>query len=143
MRKYFTISLVLITIAFTSCSNGQTPNNTLLSATEFASKIQEISNAPIIDVRTPDEFSKGHLPNAKNIDWNDDEFDEQMELIDKSTPIFVYCLSGGRSASATKKLIKSGFKTIYELDGGIMKWRAANLPETIESTSKSSGMTKN
>lgn len=143
MKKYFTIFLALITITFTSCSNGQPPKKTLLTATEFASKIQEISNAPIIDVRTPDEFSKGHLLNAKNIDWNGDEFDKQMELIDKSTPIFVYCLSGGRSASATKSMMKSGFQTIYELDGGIMKWRAANLPETTEIASKSSGMTKN
>lgn len=35
---------------------------------------------------------------------------------------------------------KQGFKEVYELDGGIMKWRGANLPETTESTSVSSGM---
>lgn len=52
--------------------------------------------------------------------------------------MFVYCLSGGRSHSAAEKMRALGFKTVYELDGGIMKWRAANLPEE---NANSAGMT--
>jgi thioredoxin 1 len=141
MRKLFSIALVAI--LFNSCSSGQTNGiKTNLSATEFADKIKELPSAAIIDVRTPDEFSKGHLVNANNYDWNGNKFDEQISSLDKSKPIFVYCLSGGRSSSAASEMRSQGFVTVYELDGGIMKWRSANLPETTNNTVVSNGMTK-
>lgn len=99
MRKI--LSIALVAILFNSCSNGQTQGTkTNLSATEFANKMKELPNATIIDVRTPAEFSKGHLANANNYDWNGNEFDKQVAPLDKSKPVFVYCLSGGRSSSA-------------------------------------------
>jgi thioredoxin len=48
--------------------------------------------------------------------------------LDVSKPVFVYCLSGGRSASAAQYLKGRGFKRVYDLQGGIMQWRAAKLP---------------
>ena len=111
-------------------------------ANEFAEKIKDMPTSKIVDVRTPDEFSKGHLENALNYDWNGNEFDKQIAPLDKSKPVFVYCLSGGRSSSAASKMRSEGFKTVYELDGGIMKWRGANLPETTDNTVVSSGMTR-
>ncbi len=142
MRKLFAIAL--IAILFNSCSSGQTNSatKTNLSATEFAEKIKELPTAIIVDVRTPDEFSKGHLTSALNYDWNGNEFEKQIEPLDKSKPVFVYCLSGGRSSAAANKLRSDGFKTVYELDGGIMKWRGANLPETMDNTVSSNGMSK-
>lgn len=142
MRKLFFFALAAI--LFNSCNNGQTnsANKTSLSATEFADKIKELPSATIIDVRTPDEFSKGHLINSVNYDWNGNEFDKQIAKLDQSKPVFVYCLSGGRSSSAANKLRAEGFKTVYELAGGIMKWRGANLPETTDNTVTSNGMTK-
>ena len=143
MNKYISISFIAIAILFNSCSNGQPQSNkTNLSATEFAEKIKELPTAPILDVRTPDEFSNGHLVNALNYDWNGNEFDKQIAPLDKSKPVFVYCLSGGRSSSAANKMRADGFKTVYELDGGIMKWRGSNLPETTDNTDASNGMTK-
>lgn len=81
-----------------------------LSATEFADKIKELPTATIIDVRTHDEFSKGHLLNAINYDWNRNDFDKQIALLDKKKPVFVYCLSGSRSASAANFMRSVGFK---------------------------------
>jgi thioredoxin len=141
MRKLFSIALVAI--LFNSCSNGQTQTTkTNLSATEFADKIKELPTAPILDVRTPNEFSKGHLANALNYDWNGKEFEKQIAPLDKSKPVFVYCLSGGRSSAAANKMRSAGFKEVYELSGGIMKWRGENLPETTNNTVASKGMTK-
>jgi thioredoxin len=142
MRKLFTIAL--LAILFNSCGSGQTNSTTKtnLSAIEFAEKLKEMPSAAILDVRTPDEFSKGHLANALNYDWNGNEFDKQIATLDKSQPVLVYCLSGGRSSSAATKMRSEGFKTVYELDGGIMKWRGANLPETTDNTVTSNGMTK-
>lgn len=143
MKKYLTISLAAIAILFNSCTNGQTQTTkTNLSATEFADKLKELPTAAIIDVRTPDEFSKGHLINSLNYDWNGNEFEKQIAPLDKSKPVFVYCLSGGRSSSAANKMRSDGFTQVYEMDGGIMKWRGANLPETTSNTTASTGMTK-
>lgn len=143
MKKYLTISLTAIAILFNSCTNGQSQNTkTNLSATEFADKMKELPMAPILDVRTPAEFSKGHLVNALNYDWNGNEFQKQIATLDKSKPVFVYCLSGSRSSSATNKMRSDGFTQVYEMDGGIMKWRGANLPETTDNTVASNGMTK-
>lgn len=125
------------------CVNGQTKSsvNYNLSAIEFSNKIKDLNQAPVIDVRTPEEFSKGHLIDALNFNWNGQYFDQQIANLDKSKPVFVYCLSGGRSSSAAKKMRSSGFTTVYELDGGIMKWRGANLPEANDNKTVSKGMT--
>lgn len=141
MRKLFTIALVAI--LFNSCSNEQTQSTkTILSAYEFAEKIKELSTAKIIDVRTSEEFSKGHIANANNYDWNGNEFENQIATLDKSEPVFVYCLSGGRSSSAANKMRSNGFQNVYELDGGLMMWRDANLPETTSNNDLSDGMSK-
>jgi thioredoxin len=74
--------------------------------------------------------------------WNGTDFDKQISSLDKGKPVFVYCLSGGRSTSAAYKMREVGFKEVYELDGGIMKWRRDNLPETTQKTTKPTGMNK-
>ena len=143
MQKHFLTFITATSILFNSCSNGQTQTtNTNLSATEFSVKIKEMPTAPVLDVRTPEEFSKGHLQNALNYNWNGSDFQKQISTLDKSKPVFVYCLSGGRSSSAANQMRSDGFKEVYELKGGIMKWRAANLPETTANTTASTGMSK-
>lgn len=142
MKNYLFIGLATLAILFHSCSNEQTQNSkTNLSAIEFSTKAKENPSAPIVDVRTPEEFSKGHLQNAKNFDWNGSDFDKQIATLDKSNAIFVYCLSGGRSSAAASQMRSEGFKKVYELEGGIMKWRGADLPETTDNKITSSGIT--
>jgi thioredoxin 1 len=144
MKKYLIFGLVTLAVTFCNCTNNNSSNlKTYLSATEFAEKIKELPAAPVIDVRTPGEFAKGHLKNAKNINWNGSDFDIQIASFDKSKPVFVYCLSGARSASAASKMRSGGFIEVYELDGGILRWRDANFPETTDNLSASNGMTKN
>ena len=116
-----------ITIAW--CQNP----SILLAPIEFESKMNEYKNAPLIDVRTPGEFEKGHIKNAINISWNAGRFDTGLETLNPAAPVFVYCLGGGRSSLAAIKLKEMGFQTIYELQGGLMNWRAASLPEIIGS----------
>ena len=142
MKIFFSLLIVSATL-FNSCSNGQTgTTKTNLAPTEFAEKIKELPSATILDVRTHEEFANGHLPNAINIDWNGNDFEQQIASLDKSKPVFVYCLSGGRSSSAAKKMRSEGFEEVYELKGGIMKWRAANLPESSDKTRTSKGLSK-
>ena len=89
MTKYFLAFITSALLFFNSCSNGQSQSsNTNLSAKEFDKKINQLPGAPVIDVRTPGEFSKGHLQNALNIDWNGDNFETEISKIDKSKPVF-------------------------------------------------------
>lgn len=145
MKKHIILASCFLLLFINSCQSGNSQNaKTSLSAVEFSQKLKELANAPLIDVRTPEEFSKGHLEHAKNIDWNGSSFDKEITAVDKSKPVFVYCLSGGRSAAAAAKMRSDGFKQVYELEGGIMKWRAANLPETTDNAAKvdNPGMTR-
>jgi thioredoxin 1 len=138
MKQLFSIALV--TLLLMSCSHSQTQNT--LSAKAFAEKLKALPEAPVIDVRTAEEFSSGHLKNAVNYDWNGSQFEAQIKTLDKSKPVFVYCLSGGRSAAAASKMRADGFSEVYELEGGMMKWRNENLPETTNDQVSSTGMSE-
>lgn len=107
---------------------------------EFTLAIISNPQAPLIDVRTPEEFAKGHIDKALNYDWYGKNFDKQLSSLDKKTPVLVYCLSGGRSAAAAAKMRSEGFEKVYELDGGMMKWRAAGLSEISDAVDGSGGM---
>lgn len=102
---------------------------TSLTAEEFEKEITTKQNIQVLDVRTPGEYFLGHIKNALQADWNDKkEFDRRIGFIDKNKPVYVYCLSGGRSAAAANKLRRLGYSTVYELAGGTNAWQAANKP---------------
>jgi rhodanese-related sulfurtransferase len=131
MKKIISISFVLVAMLLNSCTNGQNKSaKTSLSATEFAARIKEIPAAPVVDVRSAEEYSSGHLQNSKNINWNGDNFEGKIIKFDKTKPVFVYCHSGRRSAAAAAKMRSLGFKEVYELSGGITEWMQVNLPIT-------------
>jgi thioredoxin len=110
-----------------SCTNSQSFKS--VDVTTFKANITKTDDAQILDVRTPGEFANGKIADAKNADWNGDAFDTQISHLDKSKPVFVYCLSGGRSKKAANHLSELGFKNIIELEGGYLAWEKAN-PKT-------------
>ena len=117
--------IIIISLFLFSCSNDNK-----LTADKFLEEINS-SKINLIDVRTYDEFASGHIPNAINIDFkNFTEFQENINLIDKDRPTYIYCLSGGRSTIAYSYLKDIGFKNLYELDGGILDWRKNKFPES-------------
>ncbi len=121
------ISLLFLSIALLIGLSSFGQN---LSPADFQKKINELPKEPIIDVRTPNEFNQGHIKNAINININDANFINLINKLDKSKPVFVYCLSGARSTNALNQMRNQGFNVVYNLAGGMMKWRAAGLPET-------------
>lgn len=132
---YKNLIVLFFLIVLTGCGKAQNNQDSNLSSTEFAKKLNQTKDAQLVDVRTPGEFRNGHLKNAMNIDWNADDFTEKAKALDKDKPVFLYCMSGPRSTAAAEKLQEMGFKNIYEMQGGMMKWRNANLPEIKASTS--------
>lgn len=119
----------------TAC-NGQTASTVQnLSAQDYAQKLKAAPQAQLLDVRTPAEFDAGHLDGATNLNWNGPDFEKMAATYDKSKPVFVYCKIGGRSGQAASKLTQMGFTQVYNLDGGILKWDAAGLPLSGDTTS--------
>lgn len=110
-------------------------SQTKLNGELFSERLSTAQNAQLIDVRTEQEFSSGHLPNAKNIDFKKEDFLKQMDGLNKNEPVMVYCLGGGRSADAARLLAENGFTEIYDLEGGYMRWTVEKRPvEGIKKT---------
>ena len=127
---------ILLLTTFISCNQDK---NNLVSANKFSEIISNDKSVIIIDVRTPDEFNKGHLKNSLNVNWFDKNFDKNLNIFSKDLPVMVYCLSGGRSSKANERIKSLGFKNVYELDGGILEWRRNKLPEaTLNNNFKNS-----
>ena len=94
----------------------------------------EISSAAVqlLDVRTADEFAKGHLEKSINIDGHESHFTQLVkERFDKSQPIYLYCRSGKRSMAAAQLLEKEGYQ-IVNLKDGILGWMDAGYPISQE-----------
>jgi rhodanese-related sulfurtransferase len=125
LHTSFLFSFLLVCSITAFAQNQQT-----LNAKQFSEKLKQNPNAVLLDVRTPVEFKENHLAGARNINWFGKDFDKQISEINKKQPLFVYCLSGGRSEEAATKLRKEGFQNVYELDGGIAAWKDAKMPVT-------------
>ena len=77
-------------------------------------------------MRTPEEYTEKHIAGSTNYNINGSDFQKQLETLDKSKPLYVYCLAGSRSAKASDMAVKAGFKEVYNLEGGITAWMGAN-----------------
>lgn len=99
-----------------------------LAAADFKQRLDTGTTKIIIDVRTPEEFATGYINGASNINVNDKNFKDHVSLLDKNTPVYVYCKGGLRSATAATALQELGFTTVYDLKGGIMAWTNQELP---------------
>lgn len=82
-----------------------------------------IKDLIILDVRTPGETDQGIIPNAIVIDYRSSNFDSEIAKLDKSKSYLVYCKSGGRSVSASKKMIDAGFTKVTNMKGGYSAWK--------------------
>lgn len=117
----------LLLFAFLSC-HSQTTSVNVVPVNEFEKEIK-LPGSQILDVRTSNEFKGGHIKNALLADWlNKDEFYRRVKYIDKDKPVYIYCLSGGRSAAAADWMRKNGYTSVIELNGGTNAWRNANKP---------------
>ena len=109
----------------TSCggtSNNKTNTYRQISMDKAVKMMSEETGYIILDVRRPDEFAAGHIPNAINVPNESIGTDEIPELPDKNQLILVYCRSGRRSKEASAKLVKLGYTNIVEF-GGILDWK--------------------
>jgi rhodanese-related sulfurtransferase len=90
-------------------------------------EIADFSEAIYLDAREKAEYNVSHIENAIWVGY--DDFDiKTVKKLDKSKTVVVYCSVGYRSEKVAKKLEKAGFKTVYNLYGGMFEWYNQGLP---------------
>lgn len=122
---------LLAFFAFTGISLAQAADSaTIVSVETFEKMSKKKRKTVILDVRTPEEVAEGHLAGAKNIDVQDELFQQNIEQLNKNKTYLLYCRSGKRTAVAGAKMKAAGFKKVYMLDGGITSWKEKGKPVT-------------
>lgn len=123
-------ALAVVVIAFTAllagCSSGAgeatTPKaGSSVSAADFGAAAK-LPDTIILDVRTPQEFAEGHLPGALNLDVEGPDFAAELQTLDPAKHYAVYCRSANRSKVAMDVMGQLGFKSYFDLAGGIKSW---------------------
>ena len=113
-------------------SPGQTFED--VTAKEAFDLIQDNKNDPdfvVLDVRTPEEFSGGHIENAVNLDYNSETFREELDQLDKSITYLMHCKSGGRSSKAIVMMAELDFLEVYHMTDGMDGWKDEGLPVVL------------
>ena len=123
------IPILLSALMFTGCagtSNNQTNTYRQITVDEAVTMMAQETGYIILDVRRPDEYAAGHIPNAINVPNETIGTAEIAELPNKDQLIMVYCRSGRRSKEASEKLVKLGYTNIVEF-GGILDWKGETV----------------
>jgi hypothetical protein len=124
MKSTYLLLLLLTTVNACQSQSG----NSQINAEQFEKGIQS-TEVQLLDVRTAIEYKKVHIAKSLQADWNDkNQFKDRTAHLDKSKTIYVYCLSGGRSAAAAQWMRDAGFKEVLELKGGINSWISNSKP---------------
>jgi rhodanese-related sulfurtransferase len=122
-------------LALTSVQAGGEATETVAkidvnSAQEY---VAQHENAVILDVRTPAEYDMSHITGAMNVNVQNDDFATMVAGLDKDKTYLVHCTrnpADGRSARALVTLQELGFRNLYNLEGGYIAWKEAELPLT-------------
>jgi rhodanese-related sulfurtransferase len=128
----FLISFIVIFSTVTAVLGG-TRRGSLknVSPGEAYELIQKRNGAPdfaILDVRTPEEYEAGYIEDALNIDFYNEGFKSALRKLDRDKAYIIYCRSGNRSGRTLDMMKQLGFKEVYNIEGGMLKWLHGNYP---------------
>jgi len=132
MKKRFIAGMVVLVagvLILSGCSSKASAI-TNMNVKDFSAKTQE-AGVVVLDVRTPGEFSQGHIQGAMNIDVEATTFDSEIAKLDKTKTYAVYCHSGNRSGVATQAMANAGFTHLFNLENGISDWMAQGMPTVM------------
>ncbi len=124
--KLFWVALVLMGLYFLYQKGIIGANFESVSPKVAYEMIQNDDNLTLLDVRSPEEYKKdGKIAGAKLIPLG--ALPKNLDMLEKSKKVLVYCRSGNRSTSAARILENNGF-IVINMSGGMMKWRSEKLP---------------
>lgn len=121
--KRLLLILIVVSASFLTGCKQDVEDEIMIVTPEEMQVLMGLEDVQLVDVRTAQERNDGFIKQSQNIDFNSPTFDEDIEKLDKSKPVILYCRSGVRSAKCAKKLKEAGFVKIYDLQGGITQWR--------------------
>ncbi len=101
-----------------------------VTAEEVKQALDAKEDVTIVDVRTPEEYKKGHLDGSLLLPVDTVSKQAASLLKDKKKTLYVYCLSGSRSMQATDILLKLGYTKAFNMTSGLLAWRAKEYPLT-------------
>jgi phage shock protein E len=129
------VAVMTLAVAGTACQKETSPTTeaavTEVSAQQAYNLLLKESGNPdfvVLDVRTPGEFSDGHIRSAINVDVQSSSFRAEIGKMSPNKTYLVYCRSGNRSLQAVVIMRELGFGHIYHLTKGITEWSSENLP---------------
>jgi len=128
MRFALAAALSIMLVVSAGCL---TQDERLLEPAAAADLMSRNRNNPdfvILDVRTPGEFRQGYIEGAVLLDYYAADFRERFAQLDRDATIFLYCRSGNRSSHVLRMADELGFRSVYDLRGGILAWKEAGLP---------------
>lgn len=121
------IILFLAVVLFSSCA--QTEGVKQLTSVEASKMIEKDKKLVVLDVRTPEEFSAGHIKDAINIDIKQPDALSKIDTLDHNATYLVHCRTNHRSKIAVDHMQQSGFKYIYQMSDGFNGWNLNGLPQ--------------
>lgn len=122
MRRVSAIVLALA-IVLTACGGSDQGFGPV--GPSAAAAVIDDPSVVVLDIRTPEEVAVGTLPGSVSVvDFYSPGFADHLASLDREATYLVYCRSGNRSSQATALMADLGFTSVYELDGGIVRWAA-------------------
>lgn len=116
------ITALAVLLLLQACVSTSPAGNVQLRSHAFERKLHKDS-VVLLDVRTPEEYKTGHLPNARLIDFNAGVLPQALPTLDSTKTYLIYCRSAKRSDKAATQMKAAGFKHVYQLKGGIQAWK--------------------
>jgi len=123
LLKRSIVLLLFMQVSLVCCQSAEAEAQ-IVNKEKVSSLLQQVEEGSVqlLDVRTPEEFNRGAIPGALNLDIRSEDFTEQLEDLDKDKPVILYCQSGFRSNKAAGILLSLGFTEVLDYKGGYSDW---------------------
>lgn len=132
MKRLLIFLCSIFSIGATGCKESPFKGDIKVVSPKVVQTLLIQDSIQLVDVRTLKEFKEGYIEGAQNIDFFSPTFDSDIKKLDQTKPVILYCRSGKRSAKSSKKLLKAGFSEVYDLGGGIIRWKEEGFKITLK-----------
>lgn len=120
MKNTLFITLLLLCL---SCKSQEKSDSSQVVTIQTLKTDVIGKDVQLVDVRSQREYNQGHIDDAININIADKEnFKKEIQKLDKTKPVYIYCQAGVRSRRASNIMQELGFTTIYDFAGGWGAW---------------------
>ncbi len=115
--------LIIASLIFLTSCQPKNESTEITSVNDLSQIDFNDVNNVLLDVRTPEEFKEGNIPNSVNYDFMSEDFDSMIQDLDPEKTYYVYCQAGGRSTEASTKMQQAGFKKVVNLKDGYSAYK--------------------